>query len=123
MRLRQDGKEVYGFGEDKTDVAFRKSCTNFFVLGVERKARIELVEPKVVLDPKIATIIGNLSSKYAKKSVPMQQLGKEIRVVAPHLCGNGKLLKYLKKTGEIDVIGKGPSLSIKLRSIAPAHHG
>lgn len=123
LRLRQAGKDVYGFGENKTDVAFRNNCTKFFVLGGERKAPVEPEKPEINLDPKIATLIRNLSAKSDKNSVPLSQLGAEVRKVAPNLCGKGKLREYLGKTGEIDVIGQGASLSIKLRSIAPAHHG
>lgn len=123
MRLRQHGKQVYGFGESKTDAAFRKNCTKFFVLGGERKAPVEPEKLEISLDPKIATLIRNLSAKSDKNSVPLSQLGTEVRKVAPNLCGKGKLREYLGKTGEVDVTGKGTSWSVKLRPRALANHG
>ncbi len=123
MRLRQHGKQVYGFGESKTDAAFRKNCTEFFVLDGERKAPIEPPKPEIKLHPQIATLIRDHSAKSAKNSVPLSQLGKEVRKVAPNLCGKRGLLKYLRKTGEVDVIGEVSSPSIQLRRATPANHG
>jgi len=126
MRLRQHGKQVYGFGESKTDAAFRKNCTKFFVLDGERKAVVEPPKPGIKLHPQIATLIRTLSAKNPAGAVPLSFLAtaitNEVPKLAPTICGKGKFLKNLRKTGEVNVIGEGSTLSIQLRRAAPANH-
>ena len=45
MRIRQDGLDVYGFGEGKTPISFKQACTRFIDVGALRAAEQAALAP------------------------------------------------------------------------------
>jgi hypothetical protein len=130
MRLRQWGMKVYGFGEAKTNDALRNVCTRFFLLesAIAQPPKPPTLpkpapEAKVRLHPEITELIRELADTSPNRSVLPSTLSKEIRTRKPALtatwCGTGKFLKNLRKTGQIEEIGSGGTLRIRLRKSCP----
>jgi hypothetical protein len=46
-RIRQDGLDVYGFGEAKTPISFKQACTRFIDVGALREAEKAANAPRL----------------------------------------------------------------------------
>ncbi len=77
QRLREDGLDVYGFGERKTPEAFRNACNRF--IYVENLIELEAVEAK---DTKASTA-------PAKKTQPLVEAEKIIALALEDSEGDG----------------------------------
>lgn len=126
MKLRQSGKKVYGFGEAKADETLRRNVTQFFTVGASvRKVRAAIKAKTCAtqvgdpLDPKIIDLLRKLGDADPVGSIHLSVLATAIRRDMPDLaakiCGKGKFLKNLKQTGQIEQIGKGSSVRVRLR--------
>lgn len=127
-KLRQHGRKVYGFGEAKTDSALCSNFTRFFLLGAGsskaglrppvKKGTADTTSKKT--DPRIANVLRNSNSADPDGFIHLSVLAATMRREAPDLasqiCSKGKFLKNLKQTGQIEHIGQGGSVRVRLRN-------
>jgi hypothetical protein len=126
MRLRQWGKAVYGFGEAKTNGALREVCSEFFLLepAVAPPPKTSsppkpspAPEPK--LHPEIIDLIREITDASPDGFVLLGTLAKDIGdrkpALASTVCGKGKFLKNLRKSGQIEEYGTGSARKVRLR--------
>ena len=105
LRLREEGLDVYGFGERKTPESFRNSCKRFiYVENLEEPAE----PPEKTESPKnardlIAKAIGNSDDEW----VNLAEVGQSIRNAAPDFdprtWGCANLSALVKKFGRFEV--------------------
>lgn len=127
-RLRQHGKQVYGFGEAKTNGMFRASFTEFFVLAPAPRSVEAVPTPPAKSAPSQATNlpIGRIvkfirSLEVADKDgfVQLTTVAKIMRERAPELAAQaavkGRFLKNLKQTGQIEQNSATGAVRIRLR--------
>ena len=108
QRLREEGLEVYGFGERKAVEAFRNACNRFIYVE-------NLTEPPSKAVTTIATAIeGSNDDEWANLS----DVGKLILAAAtdfdPRTYGCRNLSTLVEKSGGFE-IGKGTSGGIRIR--------
>lgn len=124
-KLRQNGKKIYGFGEAKSDQALRTGFTRFFTLAAaapkvanKPAKKTPTPKPEKKLHPRIAELITKLAKEDPDRWVHLSPLAEHIRreipKIADEICGNGKFLKNLTKTGQIEQIGNGCAKRIRL---------
>lgn len=127
IRLRQSGKKVYGFGEEKADNTYRNSFSRFFTLGPRHFSTVRAASPAAdstakagnPLHPRITDLLRNLSEADPAGSIHLSILAatmrREIPDVAAQICGKGKFLRNLTQTGQIEQIGQGSAVRVRLR--------
>lgn len=88
MRLRQDGAQVYGFGNERTPEGFRQSCTRFIDVGaLMRSAEAEKQNKKTpsaesaksVIDQKLIDLLGEAwktASRDDENFARLSEVGK-----------------------------------------------
>jgi hypothetical protein len=67
-RLRQDGHDVYGFGEAKTPISFTQACTRFIDVGALREAEKAAMAPPPPPKPIVAN--GEASGATVPQGLP-----------------------------------------------------
>jgi hypothetical protein len=110
IRLREQGRTVYGFGEAKAAGCFRSACHKFVNIGEAARdvsasnngGAAHLVETVELIRRALA------ASTATDGLVMLSHIGTFIRQQAPEFgaryCGNGKLKKLVLQTGQFDII-------------------
>lgn len=105
MRIREQGKCVLGFGEDKTTAAFRTACHDFTILKKPAKTN---KKPGFAMDgfDKILSALKELDGD--RQWISLSPLGKSIKNNFPDICYSklgGKTLKpVIVKMAEEDML-------------------
>ncbi len=124
-RIREQGIDVYGFGEQKTPESFRQACRRFIYTenllpdppNVEKEATKPLRPPKEAI-PKIAKVLEQIESEDGW--VPLGAVGTQLGNVASDFdsrtYGFRKLSDLVRKTGGFDIDHpEGGPVRIKLK--------
>ena len=105
LRLREEGLDVYGFGERKTPESFRNSCKRFIYvenLGATVEPSEKTEKPKIV-----AALIAKAIENSDDEWVHLSQVGQSIRNAAPDFdprtWGFSNLSTLVKKYGRFEV--------------------
>lgn len=137
-RLRESGKKVYGFGEEKTPSAFVAACDQFIYTGVLRTTSTEPTptnteasaptsapatpkKPQPVPLKLIVQAIGDVSGD--DEWAYLSQLGSHLTKLRPNfdprLYGYPKLSSLLKAQSTLEVKqpagGNGPAIVVRVR--------
>jgi uncharacterized LabA/DUF88 family protein len=129
QRLREDGAEVFGFGEKKTPEAFRNACSRFIyienLLGpVKKTGKTAAPSAAATKDPllKAVPLIRKAMDQTSDDDdwVNLSVVGKNLNHLAPDFdprtYGCSKLVDVVEKTGKFEIERpKGGSVRIKLR--------
>ncbi len=134
-RLREQGADVYGFGEQKTPESFRQACRRFIytenLLPESQVAALEGgVSPKALELPSAAIPILNKAIAQMETEdgwVGLGVVGQRLANIAsdfdPRTYGFRKLSDLVRKTGAFDVDQpEGRAMRIRARP-APAQRG
>ncbi len=125
-RIREQGVDVFGFGEQKTPESFRQACRRFIytenllpdLAGVDQEGTAEakpLQSPTAVM-PILRKAIAQMDSEdgWVNLDGVGQQLAKLASDFDPRTYGFGKLSDLVRKTGAFDVDQpKGGSMRIR----------
>ena len=133
-RIREEGVDVYGFGERKTPESFRQACTRFIYTenltapvaatgpGAAAGAPAEPVagrrKPSEAA-PLIRTAIGDMDED-GDGWVPVGGIGNRLRNAYPDFdqrsYGHAKLSDLIRATGKFDVeVGAGGSMRVRAK--------
>ena len=130
-RIREEGIDVYGFGEQKTPQSFRQACTRFIYTenliadpGAEAEAADGPTPPPPTPRRKASEAIGMIAAVIADMDedgdgwVSVGGLGSRLRNVHPDFdqrtYGYAKLSDLIRATGRFDVQkATGGALSIR----------
>lgn len=136
-RIREQGVDVYGFGEQKTPESFKQACRRF--IYTENLLAVEPVEPlgaepagnaveattKPLKDPKSATaILRKVLAQMDSEGgwVNLGGVGSQLANLAPDFdartYGCPKLSDLIRKTGAFDVQSKGSGWLVRIRQAA-----
>src|SRR5437762_663768 len=116
-RIREEGVEVYGFGEQKTPESFRQACKRFIYTEnllpdavpagtsrAETKAATAVKQPGAATKL-IRTAIAQIEGEDGW--VPLGGVGKQLTILAPDFdprsYGQTKLSDLVRKTGAFDI--------------------
>ena len=132
-RLREQGADVYGFGEQKTPESFRQACRRFIYtenLLPEAQVAAPEEEPsrKALQTPSAATPILNKAIAQMETEdgwVDLGVVGQRLANIAsdfdPRTYGYRKLSDLVRKTGAFDLDQpEGRAMRIRARPAAPA---
>ncbi|MBL0405910.1 NYN domain-containing protein [Microvirga aerilata] len=113
-RIREQGTDVYGFGEQKTPESFRQACRRFIytenlllpeVPSLGTKAAEPLQPPSAAI-PLLRTALSQVESEEGW--VKLGTLGQRLLSIAtdfdPRTYGYPKLSELVRKTGAFDLI-------------------
>jgi uncharacterized LabA/DUF88 family protein len=132
-RIREEGVEVYGFGEQKTPESFRQACKRFIYtenllpdaapLGASRaetKAATAVKQPGAATKL-IRTAIAQIEDEDGW--VSLSNVGKRLTILAPDFdprsYGQSKLRDLVQKTGAFEVRqAEGRGVFIRLKATA-----
>lgn len=131
-RIREQGVDVFGFGEHKTPESFRQACRRF-VYTENLQAPVSTnqdaasvrrpLEPASAATPIIRKVITQMESEDGW--VTLGEVGKQLANLAsdfdPRTYGFRKLSDLVRKTGAFDLEEqKGGAVRIRRKSIAKA---
>ncbi|MDP3895697.1 MAG: NYN domain-containing protein [Mesorhizobium sp.] len=142
QRLREGGLLVYGFGRKTIDAGLASCCTDFIDLpssakpsaGQPKPAKSRAATPPVLKPvatpsaapanlPETARLVAFLckladdeGESWVKLSLAGAALRKHDPATADLVCGNGKLLRYLKAKEMVDVEGSGSAIQIRVKA-------
>ena len=127
-RIREQGIDVYGFGEQKTPESFRQACLRFiFTENLLPEAPApdrdpvpgsKSLQPPSAAVPILRRAINLLDDEegWVGLSSVGSQLGKLASDFDPRTYGHAKLSDLVKKTGVFDVeLPKGKGMRIRLK--------
>jgi uncharacterized LabA/DUF88 family protein len=138
-RIREQGIDVYGFGEQKTPESFRQACHRFVytenllppgVVGSNRTEQSGVRQGSVAKLPSAAahlirTAVGQLEDEDGW--VPLGGVGKRLAILASDFdsrtYGQSKLVDLVKKAGGFEVRrneGRGVYIRVKPAAEKPA---
>jgi hypothetical protein len=117
-RIREQGVDVYGFGEQKTPESFRQACRRFIYTenllpeapAPDTPGRAEAgagrgLRPPSAATPLIRTAITQLDDEDGW--VPLGRVGQQLAVLAPDFdartYGHGRLGDLVEKTGAFEI--------------------
>jgi hypothetical protein len=114
-RIREQGIEVYGFGEQKTPESFRRACRRFVytenLLPQAQENRVEQADPRSAIKPPseaahlIRTAIAQLDDEDGW--VPLGGVGTRLAILASDFdsrtYGQPKLVDLVKNAGGFEV--------------------
>ncbi len=107
VAIRDEGREVFGFGGKKTPVSFRNACTSFQVLDITAKTKTNV--DKKLLPLSLALPIMRLAVEHCSAgedwvefSKVANYLGKEHPDLRPGLYGSAKLSGLFAKSGAFE---------------------
>ncbi|MFT5180730.1 MAG: hypothetical protein ACI8S3_000605 [Alphaproteobacteria bacterium] len=133
-RIREQGVDVFGFGEQKTPESFRQACRRFIYtenLLSERSATeqpentgkisVRTVEPPSAATPLIRKAIDQLDDDVGW--VRLSGVGQRLAILAPDFdprsYGSSKLGDLVKKSGTFDVrTDKDGAIYIRIKTTA-----
>jgi NYN domain/OST-HTH/LOTUS domain len=130
-RIREQGIDVYGFGEQKTPESFRQACHRFIYTenllpeapapGREAPAGAKSLQPPSAAIPLLRKAIDQMDDEdgWVHLGGVGQQLNKLFPDFDPRTYGAAKLSDLVRKTGGFEV-GKpdGRSVHIRLKPVA-----
>ncbi|MGO1074896.1 NYN domain-containing protein [Inquilinus sp. CA228] len=131
-RLREQGADVYGFGEQKTPESFRQACRRFIytenllpeaeVSTPEEGPAAEALQPPAAAIPILTRAVAQLETEDGW--VGLGAVGQRLANIAsdfdPRTYGYRKLSDLVRKTGAFDIDQPdGKSLRIKVRPTQP----
>ncbi len=131
-RIREQGVDVFGFGEQKTPESFRQACRRFVYTENLLIASTVTVQdaaptPKPLRPLSAATailkkVIGQIESEDGW--VPLGRVGNQLANIAsdfdPRTFGSSKLSDLVRKTNSFDMDRpEGGTLRIRIKSRAP----
>jgi len=131
-RIREEGIDVYGFGEQKTPESFRQACSRFIYTENLRPAASNLspgsqpaakpLQPPNTAVPIISKVIDEMDDEDGW--VPLGGVGTRLANLVsdfdPRTFGFRKLSDLVRKTGAFDIHHpEGGSMRIRLKSTAP----
>ncbi len=114
-RIREQGVDVFGFGEQKTPESFRQACRRFIYTenllpsvvsnGIEPVQAPTSLQPPTAATPIIKRVIAQMESEDGW--VPLGAVGNQLANLAsdfdPRTYGFRKLSDLVRKTGAFDV--------------------
>ena len=127
-RIREQGVDVYGFGEQKTPESFRRACRRFVYTENLRggatntqdvAAQAKSLEPPDAATPMIKKVIAQIESEDGW--VALGEVGKGLTNLAPDFdsrtFGFRKLSDLVRKTNSFEIDQpKGGSMRIRIKS-------
>jgi len=129
-RIREQGIDVYGFGEQKTPESFRQACRRFIFTenllpepsapNQPRSAGRKALQPSSAAVPLLRRVIDEMDSEDGW--VHLGEVGKRVTNLAPDFdprtYGHAKLSDLVLKTGSFDVDRpEGRGVRIRLKQI------
>lgn len=111
-RIREQGVDVYGFGEKKTPESFRQACRRFIYTENLLPQPIAASEPSAKHQPasKAVPLINKALEQIEIEEdawVPLGVVGKQLSNLAsdfdPRTFGSGKLSDLVRKTGAYEI--------------------
>ena len=129
-RIREQGVDVFGFGEQKTPESFRQACRRFVYTenlsaGGTADSDDAAPAPKPLLPSSKATpIIRKVIAQTESEDgwVTLSLVGKQLTVLAPDFdsrtYGCGKLSDLVRKTGAFEIDQpKGGTMRIRIKQV------
>jgi uncharacterized LabA/DUF88 family protein len=131
-RIREQGVDVFGFGEQKTPESFRQACRRFVYTenlsaaassSQDTAAPARSLQPASAATPVIRKIINQMDSEDGW--VTLGEVGKQLANLAsdfdPRTYGFRKLSDLVRKTGAFDIEDqKGGAVRIRKKNAAKA---
>jgi len=130
LYLREHGRHVYGFGEEKTPASFRHACKRFILLGdggrrtPDRSTQDDRVMAQQPLPPTdaVARIVPALKSLTQHDGwYSLGAVGLELAALTPAFAcrqyGSAKLVQVVERSGAFDLRRDG--LTVYIRPKAP----
>jgi uncharacterized LabA/DUF88 family protein len=126
-RIREQGVDVYGFGERKTPESFRQACRRFIytenllipeapVPGIGDDKPAKPLQPSTGAIPLLQKALSQLESEEGW--VNLRVLGQRVTSIAPDFdprtYGYRKLSDLLRKTGVFEVSQEGGGMRVRL---------
>lgn len=127
-RIREQGVDVFGFGEQKTPESFRQACRRFIYTenllpaatanGSDASSTSNSLQPPSAATPIIKKVIGQMETEDGW--VPLGAVGNQLANLAldfdPRTYGFRKLSDLVRKTGAFDVDQlEGKPLRIRIK--------
>ncbi|TBZ50383.1 NYN domain-containing protein [Rhizobium leguminosarum bv. viciae] len=131
-RIREQGVDVFGFGEQKTPESFRQACRRFIYTenllpvtagnGSDASTTPKSLQPPSAATPIIKKVIGQMETEDGW--VPLGAVGTQLANLAsdfdPRTYGFRKLSDLVRKTGAFDVDQlEGKPLRIRVKQPGP----
>lgn len=123
-RIREEGLDVFGFGEKKTPEAFVRACRKFIytenllpqpVMATETSGRS--LEPPSAAVPVLKTAIAQIDGEEGWAG--LGQVGQRLTVLAPEFdsrtYGYRKLSDLVRHSGAFDIDGEGRRMRMRLK--------
>ena len=129
-RIREQGVDVFGFGEQKTPESFRQACRRFIYTenllptatsnDSDASSTSKSLQPPSAATPIIKKVIGQMETEDGW--VPLGAVGNQLANLAsdfdPRTYGFRKLSDLVRKTGAFDV-DQSESKSLRIRVKQP----
>lgn len=122
-RVRENGLDVIGMGEDKTPQSFRSACTRFVMIEndlADSNGKDATISGKTKLKPEDATplfVQAMHNIKQGGEWYSMSQIGKSIRAshskFDPRTYGHKKLSDLAKELKEFETLKKGTQFEMR----------
>jgi hypothetical protein len=131
-RIREEGLDVFGFGEKKTPEAFVRACRKFTYtenLGIPPAQAAETatrsLEPPAAAVPLLKTAMAQIDSEdgWAGLGAVGQRLTNLASEFDPRTYGYRKLSDLVRHTGAFDVESEGGRMRIRLKPVTAKRHG
>lgn len=135
-RLREQGADVYGFGEQKTPESFRHACRRFIytenllpeaqVSTPEQGPSPQALQPPSAAVPVLKTAIAQMETEdgWAGLGAVGQRLATIVSDFDPRTYGYRKLSDLVRKTGAFEVDQQeGRAMRIRVKPAAPPRSG
>ncbi|MGE0004775.1 MAG: NYN domain-containing protein [Parvibaculaceae bacterium] len=128
-RIREQGVDVFGFGEQKTPESFRQACQRFIytenLLPAPSSTSVAVTTKPLQSPDKAASIIGKAIEQLDSEEgwVSLGKVGNQIYALAsdfdPRTFGSRKLIDLIRKTGAFEVDQpKGGTPRIRVKAMA-----
>jgi len=121
QRIREQGCEVYGIGQQKTPEAFRMACKRFIYVenlvgATEEKAKPGR-EPLDRGEQLVANALGDVEDEegWAELGQIGTQLSKRYPDFDPRSFGFKKLSDLVRKSARFEISGKARALKVRLK--------
>lgn len=127
-RIREQGVDVFGFGEQKTPESFRQACRRFIYTenllpgasanDDERQPRTQSLQPASAATPIIEKVIDQIETEDGW--VPLGQVGNLLSNLSsdfdPRTFGSRKLSDLIRKTNAFEIDNtQGRAMRIRIR--------